>query len=75
MAGNLTFSQAEGQFRSAYTALPMGLSMQLFRHEDVWTMRQWLTRHFEVWRLLQQRPQDLLPLAELSALDTYQKGK
>lgn len=75
VAGNLTISQAEGQFRSAYTALPMGLSMQLFRHEDVWTMRQWLTRHFEVWRLLQQRSQDLLSLAELPALDTYQKGK
>jgi len=75
VAGNLTFPQTEGQFRSAYTALPMGLSMQLFRHEEVWTMRQWLTRHFEVWRLLQQRPQDLLPLAELPAFDKYPKGK
>lgn len=75
VAGNLTFPQSEKQFRSAYTALPMGLSMQVLRQENVWTMRQWLTRHFEVWRLLQQRPQDLLPLAELPAVDKYQKGK
>lgn len=75
VAGNLTFPQTEGHFRSSYTALPMGLSMQLFRHEEVWTMRQWLTRHFEVWRLLQQRPHDLLPLAELPTLNKYPKGK
>lgn len=75
VAGNLTFSQTEGQLRSAYTMLPMGLSMQLFRREDVWTMKQWLTRHFEIWHLLQQHPQNLLSLTELPALDKYQRGK
>lgn len=74
VAGNLTFPRAEVQLRSAYTGLPMGLSVQLFRHQDVLTMKQWLGRHSEVWRLLQQHPKELLSLAELPALDKYPTG-
>ncbi|KAM3574970.1 hypothetical protein VYU27_003097 [Nannochloropsis oceanica] len=75
VAGNLTFSQTEEQLRSVFTMLPMGLNMQLFRREDVWTMKEWLKRIFETWHLLQQHSQNLLSLAELPALDKYQRGK
>lgn len=74
VAGNVTFPHAEKKLRKYFTELPMGLTMQIFRHEDVWNLKKWTEDHCGIWRVVQHGDSFAFPISDLPPLKRYGKG-
>lgn len=70
LAGKL-IHPPEPQLREKFTTFPVGLTQQFQRRNDPITLKDWHARNQQAWRLLQQRPGELLALAELRSLHQF----